>query len=114
MAHRTLSGAPGQAAANQPLSDFCQARSTIIHRTIWCATGLSGEPAEQWLPARQRSTTQRNSAKQCRGEVRAQKSEVTRLSGVSPDCPVQQKDKRLKRSIASNPNGRIDVAHTGQ
>jgi hypothetical protein len=50
---------------------------------------------------------------QCRAEVRAQKSEVTGLSGVAPDCPVQQKDKRLQRSTALNPNGRADVAHTG-
>ena len=47
-------------------------------------------------------------------EVRAQKSEVTGLSGVAPDCPVQQKDKELQRSTAPNPNGRADVARTGQ
>jgi hypothetical protein len=23
--------------------------SAIIHRTVWCSTGLSGVPAEQWL-----------------------------------------------------------------
>ena len=114
MAHPTLSGAPGQAAANQPLLGFCWTCSTIIHRTIRCATGLSGEPAEQWLPVRQRSTAQRNSAEQCRDRVRAQKSEVTGLSGVEPDCPVQQKDKRLQRLTAPNPNGRVDVVHTGQ
>jgi hypothetical protein len=47
-------------------------------------------------------------------EVRAQKSEVTGLSGVAPDCSVQQKDKRFQRSTALNPNGRADVARTGQ
>jgi hypothetical protein len=36
--------------ANQPLSGFFWARSTIIHRTVRCATELSGEPAEQRLP----------------------------------------------------------------
>jgi hypothetical protein len=40
-------------------------------------TGLSGESAEQWLPARQRSTADMNSDEQCRAEVRAAKSEVT-------------------------------------
>jgi hypothetical protein len=50
----------------------------------------------------------------CRAEVRMQKSEVTGLSGVAPDCPMQQKDKGLQRSIAPNPNGRADVARTGQ
>jgi hypothetical protein len=32
----------------------------------------------------------------------------------SPDCPVQQKDKRLQWSTAPNPNGRADVARTRQ
>jgi hypothetical protein len=100
--------------ANRPLSGFCRARSTIIHRTVRCATGLSGQPAEQRLPARQRSTVQRNSAEQCRSRVRAQKLEVTGLSGVAPDYPVQQKDKRLQRPNAPNHNGRADVAHTRQ
>jgi hypothetical protein len=42
-----------------------------------------------------------------------QKLEGTRLSGVAPDCPMQQKDKELQRSTAPNPNGRTDVARTG-
>jgi hypothetical protein len=54
-----------------------------------------------------------NSGEQYHAEVRAQKSEVTGLSGVAPDCPVQQKDKALQRSTAPNPNGRADVARTG-
>jgi hypothetical protein len=58
MVHRTLSGAPAWRPPNQPLSGFGQARSTIIHRTVWCATGLSGELAEQQLPVRQWSTAQ--------------------------------------------------------
>jgi hypothetical protein len=44
----------------------------------------------------------------------AQKSEVTELSGVAPDCPVQQKDNELQRSTTPNPNRHADVAHTGQ
>ena len=77
----------------------------MAHRT------LSGVPAEQRLPARQRSTAQINSVKQCRAEVRTQKSEVTKLSGVAPKYPVQQKDKELQRSTAQNPNGCTDVVH---
>jgi hypothetical protein len=46
-------------------------------------------------------------------EVRAQKSEVTGLSGVAPDYPVQQDDKRLQRSTAPNPNNCADVARIG-
>jgi hypothetical protein len=46
-------------------------------------------------------------------EVRAQKSEVTGLSDVALDCPVQQKDKRLQWSTNPNPNERADVTRTG-
>jgi hypothetical protein len=54
------------------------------------------------------------SDEQCRTEVRATKSEVTGLSGVAPDCPVQQDDKALQRTTAPNPNGCADVARTGR
>jgi hypothetical protein len=55
-----------------------------------------------------------NSNEQCRTEVRVQKPEGTRLSGVAPDCSVQQDDKALQRSTAPNPNGCAGVARTGQ
>jgi hypothetical protein len=54
------------------------------------------------------------SDEQCRAEVRAAKSEVTGLSGVAPNCPVQQDDKALQRSTAPNPNSCADMACTGQ
>jgi hypothetical protein len=60
--------------SNQPLSGIQQACSAIIHRTLRCGTGLSGEPAEQRLPACQRSTAQMNSDEQCRN--RSQSAEV--------------------------------------
>jgi hypothetical protein len=42
--HRTVSGAPGRALANWPLSGIRRRRTAIIHRTDrWC-TGLSDEP----------------------------------------------------------------------
>jgi hypothetical protein len=42
--HRTVSGAPGRALANWPLSGIRQRLTAIIHRTVrWC-TRLSGEP----------------------------------------------------------------------
>jgi hypothetical protein len=42
--HRTVSGAPGWALANWPLSRIRRRRTAIIHQTVrWC-TGLSGEP----------------------------------------------------------------------
>jgi hypothetical protein len=54
------------------------------------------------------------SDEQCHAEVRAAKSEVTGLSDVAPDYPVQQDDKALQRSTTPNPNGCVDVARTGQ
>jgi hypothetical protein len=54
------------------------------------------------------------SDEQCRAEVRAVKSEVTGLSGVALDCPVQQDDKASQRSTAPNPNSCAEVACIGQ
>jgi hypothetical protein len=90
------------------------ARSAIIHRTVRCATGLSSEPAEQRLTSangRLQKTLCVNSANV---EVRVQKLEGIGMSGVTPDCPVQQDDKAPQRSTAQNPNGCTDVARTRQ
>jgi hypothetical protein len=57
------------------------------------------------------SATMRYSAA---AEVRAEKSEGTRLSGVAPDCPVQLEDKTYQQSTSLNPNGCADVARTRQ
>jgi hypothetical protein len=114
MVHRTLSGAPARRSPNQPLSGFCQARSAIIHRTVRCATDC---PVSQQSNNSLRTNGRLRrvySNEQCRAEVRAAKSEVTRLSSVAPDCPVQQDDKALQRSTAPNPNSCADVACTGQ
>jgi hypothetical protein len=89
---------------NQPLSGIPGARSAIIHRTVRCATGLSGEPAEQRLSTCQRMSAAMNSA--------CQKSK--RRSQRALDCPVQLEDKRIQRSTAPNPNGCADMACTGQ
>jgi hypothetical protein len=74
-------------------------------------------PVSQWsngsllANGRLQNATVLNSAA---AKVRAQKSEVTGLSGMAPDYPVQQDDKALQWSTAPNPNGRADVARTGQ
>jgi hypothetical protein len=46
--------------------------------------------------------------------VNSENAEVRAQSQRAPDCPVQQDDKHPQRSIAPNPNGCADVAHTGQ
>jgi hypothetical protein len=83
---------------------------------VWCAPDPD-------CPVSQRSNgSLRANGRLCRAtvrnstttEVKAQKLEGTGLSGVAPDCTVQQDDKRLQRSTAPNPNGRADVALTGQ
>jgi hypothetical protein len=43
--HRTVSGAPRPYRVQTATLGFSQARSAIIHRTVRCATELSGEPA---------------------------------------------------------------------
>jgi hypothetical protein len=49
LAHRTVSGAPGPHNSELAIFGFLQRHSAIIHRTVRCATGLSGAPAEQRL-----------------------------------------------------------------
>jgi hypothetical protein len=49
LAHRTVSGAPGMYRAEPATLGFQKAHSAIIHRTVQCATGLSGAPAQQQL-----------------------------------------------------------------
>jgi hypothetical protein len=79
--HRTLSdGAPDSvrcarsAPVNWPLSGKLRRRTTIIHRTVWWCTGLSGEP----------TTVSATVGRQIRGR------RVDRSNGRqgAPDCPV--------------------------
>jgi hypothetical protein len=51
MVHRTLSGAPDRRPPEPATLGDSRAAFAIIHRTVRCATGLSGETAEQRLPA---------------------------------------------------------------
>jgi hypothetical protein len=95
-----------RADSNQPLSGIQQARSAIIHQTVRCGTELSGEPTEQRLPTRQRSIAQMNNGEQCRTEVRTQKSEVTGLSGVAPNCPVRHRTVRCAHHQQTLPTAR--------
>jgi hypothetical protein len=72
--HRTVSGAPGWALANWPLSGIRRRRTAIIHRIVrWC-TGLSGEP----------TAASATVGRQIR------KRRVARSNGRlgAPDCPV--------------------------
>jgi hypothetical protein len=63
--HRTVSGAPRPYDFKLFTFGFLMARSAIIHRTVWCATGLSGAPAEQRLPAQRSTATDTCKVLQC-------------------------------------------------
>ena len=89
--HRTVSGAPGSYNSKPATLGNLKTRSTIIHRTVRCATGLSDDEPPDY-PVSQRSNgslrtyghfVRRNSDEQCRTEVRAQKLEGTGLSGAA-------------------------------
>jgi hypothetical protein len=111
--HRTVSSAPGPYIVQAATLGFSQARSAIIHRTVRCGTGLSGESASNdylRVTVDCKSTDEVNSAVV---EVRATKSEGIRLSGVAPDCPVPQGDKAPMADFALNPNGWVTWRRTG-
>jgi hypothetical protein len=99
--HRTLSGALDQAPFEQATVGNSKACSAIIHRIVRWASGATAL-----------CTTTVDCAESIVVNSAAQKSE--RRSQRSPDCPVQQDDKRLQWSTAPNPNERADVARTGQ
>jgi hypothetical protein len=108
--HRTVSSAPGPSTIKP--ATLGKSKGTLRYNSPDCpvCTGLSGEPAEQRLPARQRSTAQMNSDEQY--SDRSQSAEVrchrtvwcgTGLSGaakrqrsptVNSDCPVRHRTVR--------------------
>jgi hypothetical protein len=71
------------APSNQPLSRNSRARSAIIHRTVWCATRLSGEPAEQRLSVPTVDSAKGTVSNSAATESEAQKLEGTGLSGAA-------------------------------
>jgi hypothetical protein len=82
--------------------------STIIHRTIRCASGATATCA-------QRSTlTAVTVSYSAAEEVRATKSEGIGLSGVAPNCPMPQEDKAPTVDFTLNPNGWVMWQRSGQ
>jgi hypothetical protein len=90
-----LSDAPGWINSNSSASGFWKMFSTIIHRTVWCSTGLSGVPcgvtataptvvckSEQWSYSARTARVESEQAPEG-----APDSEQD-LSGAPPDCPV--------------------------
>jgi hypothetical protein len=100
--HRTVSGAPGRINLELFSFGFPRLNFAIIHRTVRCATGLSGAPAEQRLPARNGRLCKVNSANQMSEQ---------KVRGA-PDCPVPHEDKASNGRPAPSPNGRMTWRHT--
>jgi hypothetical protein len=126
LAHRTVSGAPGPYQSELATLGFLRACSTIIHRTVRCATGLSGVPPDYPVHQRnngyfaQRSPTKaEDSDEQC-ATVRGRAEPLVRgapdteqcLSGVAPDCPLPLEDKASNGQKLPDPNGWVTwLAH---
>jgi hypothetical protein len=104
MCHRTVSGAPRPYNSELATFGFLQRRSAIIHRTVWCATGLSGAPAEQQLFGATVDCTVPLTALQFAAEVRAKvrgapyKEQC--LSGAAPDYPVPPEVSALTSTVS--------------
>jgi hypothetical protein len=118
--HRTVSGAPGPHRTEPATLGFLQACSAIIHRTVRCATGLSGAPAKQRLSSATvdcNGAWQRYSWEQCAIEserrVKGAPDSEQDMSGVAPDYPVPHEDKASNGWLLPNPNGLVTWRRTG-
>jgi hypothetical protein len=85
-------GAPGPYTSELFTFGYLRPHSVIIHRTVWCANGLSGVTAEQRLFGATVDCTVPLTALQFAAEVRAEvrgaPDSEQYLSGAAPDCPV--------------------------
>jgi hypothetical protein len=99
VAHRTLSDVHPRlkTSTNWPLSSFLRA---IPLKFI----ELFGAPPD--CPVSQRNNDQLRQRSTAERSDR-QKSEYSLRCQIAPDCPVPQEDRRLQRSTAPNPNGRL-------
>jgi hypothetical protein len=97
VAHRTVSSAPGRALSEPSTLGFLQ--GALRYNSLDCP--VSQQSNSDLTP------TVVCKREQCAVEVRAEKLEHTRLFGAATGQGFQ-------RSTAPNPNGRADVAHTGQ
>jgi hypothetical protein len=82
-----------------------------VHRTVRWASGATAN-WRQWSTAKW--TVHVNNDEQCVSESERRSQRVPDMSGAAPDCPVQLQDNSSNGRPAPNPNGRVDVARTGQ
>jgi hypothetical protein len=110
LAHRTVSGAPGPYRVEPATLGKTQVRSAIIHRTVRCATRLSGVPAEQRLSRATVDSDRSYSEQQCRTEVRTTKSKGHRTVRCRKRTKPQRST-RLRTLTVGWRGGALDSAH---
>jgi hypothetical protein len=107
--HRTVSGAPGPYNSELATFGFLQRHPAIIHRTVRCATGLSGAPSGATALQRNgrlhSALTALQYAVEVRTEVRGAPNSEQYLFGAAPDCPGPLEDKSSNGRLRPNPNG---------
>jgi hypothetical protein len=84
LAHRIVSGAPGNPTPNLPPSGIRGGRSAIIHRTVRCAKRSNGSKRQR-SPATLQCTP---AHAEVRAGTRGAPGSEQDLSGAPPDCPV--------------------------
>jgi hypothetical protein len=85
LAHRTVSGALGAVQTELFTFGFLRGRSAIIHRTVGCATELSGAPSGATAPSATVDFNDHCQTLQCatvRARVRAHRT-------LNNSCPVR-------------------------
>jgi hypothetical protein len=117
--HRIVSGAPGPYNLKLATLEFLQARSAIIHRTIWCVTGLSGVTAEQLLSSATVHCNGHPATLQCANSARKSQSSHQWRTGqwtVPVRCSTGLSGATRRQSsngqLLQNPNGWVTwLAH---
>jgi hypothetical protein len=71
---------------------FLRSRYAIIHRTVWCATRLSGVPSGATVDSNVRLTSKQcaDSSRRVRAAPEGAPDSEQYLFGAAPDCPVPQ------------------------
>jgi hypothetical protein len=110
--HRTVFDALGPYNSKLATFGFLQRHSAIIHRTVRCATRLSGVPSGATALQRNGRLNSALTALQYAAEVRGAPDSEQCLSGVTPDCSVPLEDKAYNSHLRPNRNGWVTwLAH---
>jgi hypothetical protein len=111
--HRTVSGAPGRSTPNLQPSGFWKLLAAIIHRTVWCSTGLSDVPAG--ATATGPTVDCKMNSEQCGLRTQSQSRRQKAHRTVNSTCPVHHRTVRwpsCQKLQRSNPNGWVTwLAH---